>query len=136
VAWHTTGGFSLRVLGSSRSAAVYAGFSVWTITFRLMLISGTLAGLAGAVEVLGIHYRLIEGFSSGFGFNAVVVALLGALNPLWIIPAGLFFGFLESGALAMQRQIGVPSSLVAIIQGVTMLFLLAALAASARTKAA
>jgi general nucleoside transport system permease protein len=129
---YTTLGFAVRVLGASRSAASYAGFSVPQLTIKLMLMAGGLAGLAGVIEVLGIHYRLIEGFSSGFGFNAVVVALLGALHPLAIIPAGLFFGFLEAGALSMQREVGVPSSLVAVIQGLTMLFVLAALAASRR----
>jgi ABC-type uncharacterized transport system permease subunit len=130
---YTTLGFAVRVLGASRSAASYAGFSVPQLTIKLMLMAGGLAGLAGVIEVLGIHYRLIEGFSSGFGFNAVVVALLGALHPLAIIPAGLFFGFLEAGALSMQREVGVPSSLVAVIQGLTMLFVLAALAASRRS---
>lgn len=134
--WNTTQGFALRVAGQSRSAAVYAGFSVSAITMQLMLVSGALAGLAGAVEVLGVHYRLIEGFSSGFGFNAVVVALLGALNPVAVIPAGLFFGFLEAGTLAMQRQIGVPSSLVFVIEGLTMLIILAALAPSAQRRGA
>ena len=132
--WRTTGGFALRVAGASRSAAAYAGFSAGAIIMKLMLLSGALAGIAGAVEVVGIHYRLIEGFSNGFGFNAVVVALLGALNPIAVIPAGLFFGFLEAGALAMQRQVGVPSSLVFVIQGLTMLLVLAALARRAEAK--
>ena len=61
--------------------------------------------------------------------------LLGALQPLALIPAALFFGFLEAGALAMQRQVGVPSSLVAVIQGLTMLFVLAALASTSRRTA-
>jgi simple sugar transport system permease protein len=129
---YTTLGFAIRVMGASRSAATYAGFSVSRLTIGLMLLSGALAGLAGAVEVLGIHYRLIEGFSNGFGFNAVVVALLGALHPLAIVPAGLFFGFLEAGALSMQREVGVPSSLVSVIQGLTMLFVLAALPSSSQ----
>jgi hypothetical protein len=68
-----------------------------------VLCPGALSGIAGAVEVLGVHYRLIQGFSQGFGFNAVAVALLAALNPVAVLPAGLFFGFLEAGALAMQR---------------------------------
>ena len=95
-----------------------------------MLISGALAGLAGAIDVLGVHYRLIEGFSSGFGFTAVSIALIGGLSPLGILPAALFFGFLETGALAMQRAVGVPSPLVAVIQGLTMVFVLAAMRAS------
>jgi len=130
--WHTRFGFALRVFGSSRPAALYAGFSPAATTFTVMLLAGGLAGLAGGIEVLGIHYRLIEGFSHGFGFNAVAIALLGALNPLAVIPAGLFFGFLETGALAMQRQVGVPSSLVVVIQGLTMLFVLAAMASAGR----
>jgi len=128
--WRTTFGFALRVAGASRPAALYAGFSVPRVTVSVMLLAGALAGLAGGVEVLGVHYRLIEGFSYGFGFNAVAIALLGALQPLALIPAALFFGFLEAGALAMQRQVGVPSSLVAVIEGLTMLFILAAMASA------
>jgi general nucleoside transport system permease protein len=85
-----------------------------------------LAGLAGGVEVLGVHHRLIEGFSIGFGFKAVTVALLGALEPLAIVPAALFVGMLEAGSQSMQRQIGVPSALIFVIEGLTMLFVLAA----------
>ena len=97
-----------------------------------MLLAGALAGVAGAIEVLGVHYRLIQGFSVGFGFNAVAIALLASLNPIAVLPAGLFFGFLEAGALAMQREIGVPSSLVYVIQGLTMVFVLCAIGISWR----
>jgi simple sugar transport system permease protein len=99
-----------------RPAALYAGFSVPRVTVSVMLLAGALAGLAGGVEVLGVHYRLIEGFSYGFGFNAVAIALLGALQPLALIPAALFFGFLEAGA-GDAAPVGVPSSLVAVIGG-------------------
>ena len=84
--------------------------------------------------MLGVHYRLIEGFSHGFGFNAVAIALLGGLNPIAVLPAGLFFGFLETGALAMQRAVGVPSSLVSVIQGLTMVFILCAMGLAARRR--
>jgi ABC-type uncharacterized transport system permease subunit len=124
--WRTTFGFRLRLVGSSRAAA-YAGVSLHGTVLGVMLIAGALAGLAGAIEVVGIHYRLIEGFSQGFGFTAVGIALLGALNPLAVVPAAFFFGFLETGMLAMQRQVGVPSSLVLVIEGLTMLFVLAAM---------
>jgi general nucleoside transport system permease protein len=126
VLWRTPFGFALRVVGSSRPAGAYAGFSISAITWAVMLLAGALAGLAGGVEVLGVHHRLIEGFSLGFGFKAVTVALLGALEPLAVVPASLFVGVLEAGALSMQRQIGVPSALVVVIEGVTMLFVLAA----------
>lgn len=129
VLWRTRFGFALRVAGQSRLAAAYAGFSLPRITWGAMLVAGGLAGLAGGIEVLGIHRRLIEGFSLGFGFKAVTVALLGALEPLAVVPASLFVGLLETGALAMQRQVGVPSALVTVIEGLTMLFVLAATAA-------
>jgi general nucleoside transport system permease protein len=124
--WRTPFGFAVRVAGRSRRAAAYAGFSMPLVTWGVMLIAGALAGLAGGVEALGVHHRLIEGFSLGFGFKAVTVALLGALEPLAVVPAALFVGLLETGSLSMQRQIGVPSALVVVIEGVTMLFVLAA----------
>lgn len=124
--WKTPFGFAIRVAGKSRLATGYAGFSVPKITWSVMLMAGGLAGLGGGTEVLGLHHRLIEGFSAGFGFKAVTVALLGALDPAAVIPAALFIGLLETGALAMQRQIGVPSSLVIVIEGITMLFILTA----------
>ncbi len=126
VLWGTRFGFALRVAGSSRPAATYAGFSLPRLTWGVMLLAGALAGLAGGIEVLGVHHRLIEGFSLGFGFKAVTVALLGALEPLAVVPAALFVGLLEAGSLSMQRQVGVPSALVAVIEGLTMLFVLAA----------
>jgi general nucleoside transport system permease protein len=124
--WRTPFGFAVRVTGSSRRASAYAGFSVPRITWGVMLLAGALAGLAGGVEVLGVHHRLIEGFSIGFGFKAVTVALLGALEPLAVVPAALFVGMLEAGSQSMQRQIGVPSALIFVIEGLTMLFVLAA----------
>jgi simple sugar transport system permease protein len=130
--WRMPFGFRLRVLGASAPAAVYAGISPPRVLFGVMSLAGALAGLAGAVEVLGVHYRLIDGFSHGFGFNAVAIALLGALNPISVLPAGLFFGFLETGAFAMQRAVGVPTPLVAVIQGLTMIFILSAMGLSGR----
>lgn len=124
--WRTRVGFALRVAGASRPAAAYAGFSLARLTWGVMLLAGALAGIAGGIEVLGVQRRLIEGFSLGFGFKAVTVALLGALEPLAVVPAALFVGLLEAGSLSMQRQIGVPSALVAVIEGLTMLFVLAA----------
>ena len=132
--WRTTLGFRWRLVGASQPAARYAGVSPGKMVFSLMATAGALAGLAGAIECLGVHYRLIEGFSAGFGFNAVAIALMGALNPLYVLPSALFFGFLETGALAMQRQVGVPSSLVLVIQGLTMVFVLCAIGRSGGEK--
>jgi simple sugar transport system permease protein len=132
--WRTPFGFRLRMLAGSRSAADYAGVSFPTAVMAIMFISGGLAGLAGGIEVLGVHYRLIEGFSQGFGFTAVAVALLGAANPLAVVPAALFFGFLQAGALAMQREVGVPSSLVFVIQGLSIVFVLCAMGLDRRQR--
>lgn len=126
--WRTTFGFRLRVIGAGRNAATYAGMSFTRSVLAVMLASGALAGLAGGIEVLGIHRRLIEGFATGIGFTAIGIALLAGSNPLVALPAGLLFGLLEAGALSMQRQVGVPSSLVPIIQGLTMVFVLCAIA--------
>lgn len=128
VLWRTVFGFRLRVLGASRNAAAYAGIGFTRSVLTVMLISGALSGLAGAIEVLGIHRRLIEGFANGIGFTAIGIALLAGSSPLAALPAGLLFGLLEAGALSMQRQVGVPSSLVPIIQGLTMVFVLCAMA--------
>lgn len=126
--WRTPFGFRLRLLGASELAAAYAGVSKAQSVLSVMLVAGGLAGVAGAVDVLGVHYRLIEGFSHGFGFTAVSIALIGGLSPLGVLPAALFFGFLETGALAMQRAVGVPTPLVSVIQGLTMVFILGAMA--------
>jgi simple sugar transport system permease protein len=132
--WRTRFGFRLRLLGGSRSAADYAGVSFAAGVMAVMLLSGGLAGLAGGIEVLGVHYRLIEGFSQGFGFTAVAVALLAASDPLAVVPAALFFGFLQAGALAMQREVGVPSSLVFVIQGLSIVFALCAMGLDRRRR--
>ena len=132
--WRTPFGFGLRLIGASQPAARYAGVSFARSMLLVMLLAGALAGSAGGVEVLGVQYRLIDGFSVGFGFKAVAVALLGRLDPLAVVPAGLFFGFVEAGALAMQREIGVPSSLVDVIQGLAMVFVLCSIGLDKRRK--
>lgn len=134
VLFRTRFGFRLRILGGSRAAAAYAGVSFARGVLGVMAVSGGLAGLAGGIEVLGVHYRLIEGFSQGFGFTAVAVALLAAANPLAAIPAALFFGFLQAGSLSMQREVGVPSSIVYVIQGLSIVFVLCAMGLESRRK--
>ncbi len=130
--WRTRFGFALRLLGQSRTAALYAGERARGLVAAVMLLAGGLAGLAGAVEVLGLHRRLVEGFSLGFGFRAVTVALLGLLEPLAVIPASLTIGFLETGTAAMQRQTGVPSAVVLVLEAVIVLAVLAATARRVR----
>lgn len=117
-----TGGLEVRAVGQCKKAARYAGMSVGRIALMTFLFSGALAGLAGACEVTGVYHRLIEGFSFGYGFTAIVISLLGKRNPLKIAIAAFCFSVLITGANAMQRAVGTPSTLASVIQAVTVFF--------------
>jgi ABC-type uncharacterized transport system permease subunit len=122
----TAAGFRVRVIGANPDAARSAGLvDVRATTFRTFLVSGGLAGLAGAVEVMGVTYSLYENLSPGYGYTAIAVALVGALNPLLTAVSGVFFGGLEAGASAMQRDAGIPSVLATIVEAGLILLLLA-----------
>ena len=95
------------------------------VVFSVFLASGALAGLGGSVEASGMTYALYEGISPGYGYTAIAVALLARLNPLLVILAGIFFGALEAGAAALQRDVGVPAVLVTVIEAVAILGVLA-----------
>jgi len=90
-----------------------------------MMISGAFAGLAGAVEIAGVHRRAIEGITGGYGFSGIVVALFGGLHPAGIIPASFFFGLLIVGADMTQRMVGVPANMVLVLQGIIILVIVA-----------
>jgi simple sugar transport system permease protein len=122
VLFRTAAGLRLRAVGLSPDAARYAGISPERETVRVLLLSGGLAGLAGAVEVSGVTGRLFENLSPGYGFTAIAVALLARLHPLAVLPAAAFFAALASGSGAMQRQAGVPSVAVQVIEALVILF--------------
>jgi ABC-type uncharacterized transport system permease subunit len=123
----TAAGFRLRAVGANPDAARMAGrIDVARVAGMAFLASGALAGLAGAVEVSGVTFALYENLSAGYGYTAIVVALLGRLDPLAIVPSAILFGALESGALAMQREAGIPSVIVTVIEAVLILTLLLA----------
>ena len=90
-----------------------------------MILSGAFAGLAGAVEVTGVHHRMLEGLSGGYGFSGIVAALFGKLHPLGAIPASFLFGSLLVGADRMQRAIQVPNAMIVALQGLVVLFVVA-----------
>lgn len=123
----TASGFRVRAVGASPQAAALAGgINVARVTGGAFLLSGALAGLAGGVEVSGVTYALYDNLAAGTGYTAIVVALLGRLDPLGIAASAILFGALESGALAMQRDAGVPSVVVTVIEAVLVLALLIA----------
>jgi len=124
---NTAGGFRLRLTGANPSAAFSAGLIDTERTARnAFLISGALAGLAGSVEVHGVTFALYENLSPGYGYTAIAVALLAGLNPLGVIITGILFGALETGASALQRDAGIPATLVSVIEALIILAVLAA----------
>lgn len=119
--WRTTIGYRLRACGAEARAARYAGMNVKGYILLAMLLSGGLAGMAGAVELCGVHRRGLEALSAGYGFSGIVVALFGALHPLGIIPASVLFGLLIVGSDMMQRAVAIPAHIVLAIQGLIIL---------------
>ncbi len=125
--WRTTWGYRIRAVGQNPHASRYAGINVPRYIVLALLLSGAFAGLAGATQVFGVNYRMItDGSASGFtgsaGFNGIVAALFGQLNPLWSIPASILFGALLVGANKMQRAVQVPSALVIALNGLVVIF--------------
>jgi simple sugar transport system permease protein len=120
--WRTTIGYRIRAVGQNPDASRYAGIPVPFYQALALTLAGGFAGLAGSVEVLGIHHRLLEGISGGYGFTGIVAALFGKLHPLGLIPAAFIFGSLLVGADKMQRAVQVPSALVGTLLGVVVLF--------------
>ena len=121
----TTWGFELRTVGSNPNAARYAGMNNVAATIIAMSISGALAGLAGANEILGVNYRLVPAFSSGYGFDSIALALLGKNHPLGVVLSGLLFGFLRSGARQMQLSADIPIDIISILQALILAFIAA-----------
>ncbi|HSO27398.1 MAG TPA: ABC transporter permease, partial [Anaerolineales bacterium] len=108
--WRTTIGYRIRAVGLNRHASRYAGMNVKRTMVLSMTLSGAFAGLAGAVEILGLHHRMFEptAVSAGYGFSGIVAALFGNLHPLGIIPSSSLFGGLLVGGDKMQRAMQVP----------------------------
>nr|WP_229655777.1 ABC transporter permease [Pantoea sp. 201603H] len=121
----TPAGYEIIVSGLNPKAARYGGINVAKRQMSAVLLGGGLAALAGLCAVLGVQHRLMDGLSGGVGFIGVVVALLARLNPLLVIPTAILYGGLEVGGNAMQRQTGLPTSVVLILQSLVVLLILA-----------
>jgi simple sugar transport system permease protein len=120
-------GLKLRAAGLERDAARFLGVKVDRVMLTCALVSGGVAGIAGVCEIAGIHYHIIPGFSAGYGYSGVIVAMLGGLNPLGVVFAGLFFGLIDTGAQTVARSVGVPVYLGQVIQATMLLVTLALL---------
>ena len=129
LAWllrHTAAGFRIRAMGAGPTAAASAGMiDVAKISRRVFLLSGSLAGLAGGIEVSGVTFALYENISPGYGYTAIAVALIAGLSPVGVIASGVFFGILETGATGLQRDFGIPAATATVIEALLVLLVLA-----------
>jgi len=120
--WRTTIGYRIRAVGLNPDASRHSGINVPFYQALSLTLAGGFAGLAGAIEIMGVQHRLLDGITGGYGFTGIVAALLGGLHPLGVIPASILFGGLLVGANEMQRAVQVPSSLINVILGMVVLF--------------
>lgn len=124
---HTKLGFNIRAVGANPTASNFLGINVTRTIIIASLISGGIAGLAGVGEVAGVHYKLTENISSGYGYTGIVVAMFAGLNPIGVIFSSIFFAVIITGANYMSRATGVTSFIADVIQGITLIVFLAVL---------
>ncbi len=126
----TSLGYDIRAFGSNPTALRFRGTNVRRLLLVVMLLSGALAGLAGAGELFGTAHRLRAETLLGIGSSGIVVAMVGGLRPSGVMLAALFFGALKSGAIYMRLQSGTPAGLVSAMEGLVLLFFLCAVVAT------
>ncbi len=122
--WKSKLGYKIELMGQGEQVARYAGINAKKMMILTMMLSGGLAGVAGWNEVYGLHYRLMTDIASGYGSMAIVIALLGNLNPIGIAISSFFFSILLVGGNTMQRMTTIPYSIVNIIQGLVVIFVI------------
>jgi simple sugar transport system permease protein len=120
----TAAGFELRASGLNPRAAAINGIRVGRIAVVALIIGGALGGLAGALEVTGVHGRAIEGMQSNFLLLGIIVGLIARGSALWVPVVAFGIAILEVGASSMQRTVGVPAEMVLIIEALILIFLL------------
>ncbi|MEJ2135851.1 MAG: ABC transporter permease, partial [Desulfofustis sp.] len=118
-------GYQVLVIGKEQRAARYAGFNVNGKILTVMALSGAFAGMAGMVEVCGIHYRLQTGLAVGYGYDGIIVAWLAGLNPLAVPFTAILLGALFVGGEQLQSVLGLPSSISLILEGALLFGLFA-----------
>jgi len=122
----TTTGFQIRAVGANARASAFAGMPVGWVTVKVALLSGSLAGLAGAIEVAGRTGYLTLDMSPGYGYSGIVIAMLAALNPLGVVAAAVFVAGILVGADSMSRAVNVPTYIADVIVSVSLLSMLVA----------
>ena len=124
--WRTKAGYEQRMAGQSLKFAFYGGIPSASAAIRAMVISGTLAGLAGAVEVLGVQHRIMTGFSTGLGVDGLTAAILGQTHPIGVLIVAILFAGIRLGAqIGLQIQVHIPQEMGGTILGFIILFVAA-----------
>lgn len=123
--YRSTIGFEIRTVGANPDAALYAGMRPRRLVVLALTVGGLLAGLAGAVEILGVSGNMPAAYSTNIGFDAITVALLGRANPVGIVFGGLLLGAMRAGAPLMETVADVPRQMVDVLQGIILFFLAA-----------
>ncbi|NLC77351.1 MAG: ABC transporter permease, partial [Clostridia bacterium] len=123
--WKTVPGYEIRAVGENPRAAQAGGIPIVRNMVLAMGLSGALAALAGMTQVLGVNGRFIDGFSPGYGFTGIAVAVLGRNHPFGILLTALLFGALDAGALQLNRATSISADWVMVIQGLVILFVAA-----------
>lgn len=123
----TAFGLKMRAVGFNQDAAHFSGIHVNRVIMTVALISGGIGGLAGASEVAGIHFHLIDAISPGYGYTGIIIATLGSLNAFGVAAAALFIGLIDTGSQTVSRALGVPAYLGDVLQATLLLVTLAML---------
>lgn len=118
-------GYQIRAIGENSNAANYAGINILKGTMTVIIISGGLAGLAGASILMGTQHKLVPAFSIGYGFEGIGASVMARNNPFGIILTAFLFSLIRVGAGAMQRGVGVPLPLSWAIEGIIMILITA-----------
>jgi simple sugar transport system permease protein len=125
---YSTFGFAVRAVGANARGAAFVGVPVTRTTIAVALLSGALAGLAGAIEVAGRTAYVTLDMSPGYGYTGIVIAMLAALNPLGVVAAAIFVAGVLVGADSMSRGVAVPTYIADVIVAIALLSMLVATA--------
>ncbi len=121
--YKTVAGYELEACGKNRDASGYAGIKTSKYMMWALLAGGALAGLAASIEVQGTYHRLYDGFSPGYGFDGIPIALLSNGNPIGMFVGSILFGALRVGSNSMQRVHDIPSDIISVIQGILVVLI-------------
>jgi simple sugar transport system permease protein len=122
---HTATGYDVKALGANPTALRFMGVRISRVVVLTMVLSGALAGLAGACELLGAQHRLKADYLAGLGYNGIIVSMVGGLHPAGTVVVAILFGGLTSGSIDMRVTSGVPDAIVQAMQGTILLCVLA-----------